>query len=85
MLEKWLAGIDAPSNAADTTGTVRADATLLGDQVQESRLKNHTLVCDEPATLGGTDSGTNPLEFFMAAVGFCENAHFREARHPEGT
>ena len=57
-------------------GTVRADAKLVGDQRQEVRIKEHVLVCDEPSNLGGTDQGPNPLEFFMSAVGFCENVTF---------
>jgi uncharacterized OsmC-like protein len=75
-VEKWLAGIEAVTTATAATGTVRADASLVGDQVQEARLKDHTLVCDEPSALGGTEKGPNPLEFFMSAVGFCENVTF---------
>jgi putative redox protein len=41
-----------------------------------SKGQDHTLVCDEPSSLGGTDQGPNPLEFFMSAVGFCENVTF---------
>ena len=54
-------------------GTVRADSKLESDQLQKAKMRDYTLVCDEPASLGGSDKGPNPLEFFMAAVGFCEN------------
>jgi putative redox protein len=47
---------------------------------EEVRIKDHTLVCDEPSSLGGTDQAPNPLEFFMSAVGFCEKRNIREAR-----
>jgi uncharacterized OsmC-like protein len=78
-VEKWLSSIQEITEPMKGLGTVRADAKLVGDQRQEVRIKEHVLVCDEPSNLGGTDQGPNPLEFFMSAVGFCENVTF--ARH----
>jgi uncharacterized OsmC-like protein len=75
-VERWLSGIRAIAEPAKGLGTVRADARLVGDQLQEVRIKDFTLVCDEPASLGGSDKGPNPLEFFMSAIGFCENVTF---------
>lgn len=75
-VEKWLDAIQEITEPSKGLGTVRADAKLVGDQRQEVRIKDHTLICDEPASLGGTDQGPNPLEFFMSAVGFCENVTF---------
>ncbi len=72
-VEKWLAGIREITDATRGLGTVRADSILVGDQLQKARVRDYELVCDEPASLGGSDKGPNPLEFFMAAVGFCEN------------
>jgi putative redox protein len=72
-VEKWLAGIQEITDPMKGLGTVRADSKLIGDQVQEAKMRDYTLVCDEPSSLGGTDKGPNPLEFFMSAVGFCEN------------
>jgi len=74
--EKWLAGIQEITDPKKGLGTVRADSKLVGDQLQEARARDYTLVCDEPASLGGTDQGPNPLEFFVSAVGFCENVTF---------
>jgi len=72
-VEKWLVGIQEITDPMKGLGTVRADSKLVGDQLQEAKMRNYTLVCDEPSSLGGTDKGPNPLEFFMSAVGFCEN------------
>jgi uncharacterized OsmC-like protein len=72
-VEKWLAEIQKITNPTRGMGTVRADPQMVGDQLQEARMRDYTLVCDEPASLGGTDKGPNPLEFFMSAIGFCEN------------
>jgi uncharacterized OsmC-like protein len=74
--EKWLAGIQAIKEPSQGLGTARADATLVGDQRQEVRFKGHVLVCDEPASVGGTEQGPDPLEFFVSSVGFCENVTF---------
>jgi len=72
-VEKWLSGIQEITDPSKGLGTVRADAKLVGDQLQEARMRDYTLICDEPSSVGGTDKGPNPLEFFMSAVGFCEN------------
>ena len=55
---------------------MRAGAKLVGDQLSEARIGEHTLVCDEPSSVGGSDKAPIPLEFFMSAVGFCLNLTF---------
>jgi uncharacterized OsmC-like protein len=75
-VEKWLSGIQEIADPMKGLGTVRADAKLVGDQLQEVKIKDHILTCDEPFSLGGSDKGPNPLEFFMSSVGFCENVTF---------
>lgn len=75
-VERWLAGIQGITDPMAGLGTVRADSKLVGDQLQEARVRDYTLVCDEPSSLGGSDKGPNPLEFFASAVGFCENVTF---------
>jgi len=75
-VEKWLAGIREITDPMKGLGTVRADSKLVGDQLQEAKMRDYTLVCDEPSSLGGSDKGPNPLEFFVSAVGFCENVTF---------
>jgi uncharacterized OsmC-like protein len=74
--EKWLAGVQEITDPMKGLGTVRADSKLIGDQLQEAKMRGYALVCDEPASLGGSDKGPNPLEFFVSAVGFCENVTF---------
>jgi putative redox protein len=74
--EKWLSGIQEIADPTKGLGTVRADSKLVGDQLQEAKMRDYKLICDEPSSLGGTDKGPNPLEFFMSAVGFCENVTF---------
>ncbi len=40
-------------------------------------LRQHSLTIDEPAALGGTDSGPNPVELILAALGSCQEITYR--------
>ena len=52
---------------------------FLCQQYQESKVKDFTLMSDEPVAVGGTNRGPTPLDFFASSIGFCENVMF--ARH----
>ena len=47
--------------------TVSSDGYLK----QQITAGNHALIADEPATVGGTDSGADPYSFLLAALGAC--------------
>lgn len=49
-----------------------AKTTLVGNLKTESKVGNHQLLIDEPKEMGGTDSGPNPLETFLATLGACQ-------------
>ena len=74
--EQWLNGLKLISDPKQAIGTVRADSRLIGDQTSEVKRGQHVLISDEPKEVGGTDKGPSPLDYFMAAVGFCENVTF---------
>ncbi len=76
IVEDMRAKVAAAKDPNQTTGTVRADAKLLGQQYQEVKVKDFKITSDEPAPSGGTDKGPTPLDFFAASVGFCENVMF---------
>ena len=38
----------------------------------EIRSRNHTIICDEPIELKGTDTGMNPYELLLSAIGACK-------------
>ncbi|MEW9500970.1 OsmC family protein [Jeotgalibacillus marinus] len=39
----------------------------------ELKAKNHSITIDEPATMGGTDQGADPLSTLLASLAGCEN------------
>jgi uncharacterized OsmC-like protein len=76
IVEEMRAKVANAKDANQTIATVRADAKLLGQQYQEVKVRDFTIVGDEPIPSGGTDKGPTPLDFFAASIGFCENVTF---------
>lgn len=55
-----------------------ASTSALGEGLRsEVRLRDHALVVDEPEQLGGTDTGPNPVELVLAALGTCQEITYR--------
>ncbi|WP_252314453.1 OsmC family protein [Sinobaca sp. H24] len=52
------------------TFEVTGEATKMTTELQA---KNHTLVIDEPANMGGDDKGADPLSTLLASLAGCEN------------
>lgn len=42
-----------------------------GNMLFESQVGNHRVLIDVPSTMGGTDRGPTPPEFFVASLGSC--------------
>lgn len=42
-----------------------------GDMLFETRLGRHNVLIDVPPSMGGTDRGPTPPEFFVASLGSC--------------
>lgn len=53
-------------------------ATELSEGLRcEVRTKRHTIVVDEPASVGGTNEGANPLEVILASLASCQAITYR--------
>ncbi len=39
----------------------------------EIRTADHTIIADEPVALGGTNTGANPVELVLGALGACQS------------
>jgi putative redox protein len=55
---------------ATEPGTVTVHGSAAG-LAQEISIGRHRLMADEPTSVGGTDTGPNPYEFLLAALGTC--------------
>lgn len=52
-------------------GTVVVTATGDGTYTQQVATAGHTLLVDEPVSVGGADAGPNPYELLLASLGSC--------------
>lgn len=57
--------------------TFQSQTALQEGLRSEAALREHKLVVDEPAELGGTDAGPNPVELILAALGACQEITYR--------
>lgn len=64
---------DTPSDA----GAVEVAETGDGRYENRVRVRAHSLLADEPESVGGGDSGPNPYEYLAAALGACTSMTLR--------
>lgn len=57
--------------------TLRVSAGLREGLRTQVALRKHTVVVDEPRSLGGTDEGPNPVELVLAALATCQVITYR--------
>jgi uncharacterized OsmC-like protein len=65
------------ADSANGRLTLPVSGTLLGGVACEATIRQHALGIDEPAGLGGTDTGPNPVELVLAALGTCQAITYR--------
>jgi putative redox protein len=66
--------LDVPEEVRDLpadSGTVVVRETGRSRLQQEIAVGRHRLLADEPVTAGGLDSGPNPYDYLLAALGAC--------------
>lgn len=54
-----------------TEARFRATVEWTSGAPMQARARNHALVIDEPAALGGTDKGPTPVEYVLMGLGGC--------------
>lgn len=53
--------------------TFKAKAVLKEKVQVEAEARGHKVIIDEPADLGGTDTGMNPVELLLSSLGACQS------------
>ncbi|GBG08036.1 peroxiredoxin [Paenibacillus sp. MY03] len=53
--------------------TFKATANLLDGVKVKTSVRQFELIIDEPKSLGGTDTGMNPVEALLASLGACQS------------
>ncbi|MBE0613529.1 MAG: OsmC family protein [Burkholderiales bacterium] len=65
------------SDPDSARATFRSSSRLTEGFRSEVSIRQHRLAADEPAALGGADSGPNPVELILAALGSCQEITYR--------
>ena len=77
---KTIQGLKAAvaANGALAKAVFRATTISEADALStESQIRSFTVRLDEPLELGGTDTGPNPVEALLAALGSCQAIVYR--------
>ena len=65
------------ADAAKAKATFESSSALQEGFRSEVSIRQHNLTVDEPKALGGADSGPNPVELILAALGSCQEITYR--------
>ncbi len=65
------------ADAKKAQATFESKSALQDGLRSEVSIRHHRLTVDEPKALGGADSGPNPVELILAALGSCQEITYR--------
>jgi len=65
------------SNPDAAVATFVADSRQVQGLQSETKIRQFTLTVDEPESLGGADTGPNPVELILGALASCQEITYR--------
>src|SRR5258708_22576097 len=68
---------DWRANPDNAIATFSADSRQVEGLRSETKIRQFSLTVDEPETLGGTDTGPNPVELVLGALASCQEITYR--------
>jgi putative redox protein len=68
---------DLRANPDNAIATFSADSRQVEGLRSETKIRQFSLTVDEPETLGGTDTGPNPVELVLGALASCQEITYR--------
>ena len=64
-------------DAEKAQATFRSESSLQEGLQSRVVMRDHTITVDEPEALGGADTGPNPVELILGALGSCQEITYR--------
>jgi uncharacterized OsmC-like protein/fermentation-respiration switch protein FrsA (DUF1100 family) len=83
MIAAWAGRYLAPAAPEAATDTSQRPRLVVVSETRDSRFQNtvtvgpHRLLADEPAAVGGADSGPGPYDYVLAGLGACTSMTMR--------
>ena len=75
VIEETQAAFAADPEKAQAT--FRSESALQEGLQSRVAMRDHTITVDEPEALGGADTGPNPVELILGALGSCQEITYR--------
>jgi uncharacterized OsmC-like protein len=75
-VEKSVRELSAAKSAQEAAGTNKAVVALVHNQHSVASVRGFSVVQDEPSSVAGGATGPTPTDYFMVALGSCQNVVF---------